>query len=596
MIQRALPPAANHPEVAKALQDCRRAFWGVAILSGAVNLLMFAGPLYMLQIYDRVLASRSVPTLVALSICLVGAYAFQGVFDLIRGRIVARAAAALDQRLATSVHGAVLRLGVFSRHPGDALQPLRDLDQIRAFLSGGGPIAIVDLPWMPVFLVVCFLISPLLGVLSLAGAAALVLLTYLTERASRDPTRALVRDGGLRMSLIESGRRNSETVMAMGMGGDLAQRWSQVNGRYLGTVRRSTDVVAVYGAITRVLRLLLQSMILGAGAWLVIQQSMTAGSMMAASIMMSRALAPIETAIANWRAFVAAREGVRRLSELLTRMPPRETATPLPRPARSLDVERVIVIPPTIGPAFGADAILRDIRFNLTAGEALGIIGPSGCGKTSLARVLVGVWAPADGTVRLDGAALDQWDQAALGRHIGFMSQNVELFDGTVAENIARMAGTPNAEAVQAAAQVAGAHDMILHLPRGYDTPIGDGGAILSGGQRQRVALARALYGDPFLLVLDEPNANLDSDGEAALLRALQTAKARGAIVILIAHRAAALAICDKVLYLAKGTQQAFGPRDEVLQSMMARPAPATMYPNVSLKVVADATTTNSGP
>jgi ATP-binding cassette subfamily C protein len=365
----------------------------------------------------------------------------------------------------------------------------------------------------------------------------------------------------------------------MGMHADLATRWESVNERYLAATQRSSDVVAGYGVTTKVVRMLLQSLILGLGAYLVINQSMTPGAMMAASIMMGRALAPIETAIANWRGFVAAREGVQRLSELLTRLPPRPASTALPAPRRGLEVERVAVMPP----AAGAEAILRDILFGLAAGEALGIIGPSGGGKTSLARVLVNIWPPADGVVRLDGAALDQWEPSALGRHVGFVSQNVELFDGTVAENIARMLPKPDGAAILAAARAAHAHDMILRLPQGYDTPIGDGGAALSGGQRQRVALARALYGDPFLIVLDEPNANLDAEGEAALMQALRAAKARGAIVVMVAHRASALAVCDKVLIVGNGTQQAFGPRDEVLQRMQRAPQAST-----PLKVVGE--------
>jgi PrtD family type I secretion system ABC transporter len=579
--QRTLQLTPTHPDVARALQDCRRAFWSVALFSGVANILMFAAPLYMLQIYDRVLASRSVPTLVALTVCLVGAYAFQGAFDLIRGRIVARASAALDQQLATSVHDSVIQLGIVARQPGEAHQPVRDLDQIRGFLSGGGPIAIVDLPWVPVFLFVCFLINVWLGVLSLAGVLILIGLTFLTERSSRDPSKVLARDTGLRAALIEGSRRNSETAVALGMTPALAKRWNAVNTRYLGAMQRSTDVIGTYSAITKVIRLLLQSLILGVGAYLVIHQELTAGAMMAASIMMGRALAPIETAIGNWRGFVGAREGVRRLSELLSRMPVAKAQTTLPRPQRNLEVEQLTIVTPD-----RITAVLRDVRFRLAAGEAVGVVGPSGSGKTSLARVLVGIWQPGRGSVRLDGAAIDQWNPTALGRHIGFVSQNVEIFDGTVAENIARMAEAPDSEAVLEAARAAGAHEMIVQLPSGYDTPLGEAGAALSGGQRQRIALARALYGEPFLIVLDEPNANLDAEGEAALAHAIKDAKSRGAIVVLIAHRPSALAVCDKVLVVNGGTQMMFGPRDEIMQRLA--PRPAQPVPNVNLKVVGE--------
>ena len=581
--------AMTHPDVAAALKDCRRAFWSVGLFSGVVNLLMLAGPLYMLQIYDRVLASRSVPTLIALSVFLVGAYAFQGVLDVIRSRIVVRTATLLDRHLDTTVHAAVVRLGIASRQAGDAAQPVRDLDQIRAFLTGAGPIAVVDLPWVPVFLFICFLIHPWLGAASLVGALVLFTLTLLTERASRTPARALAQEGSTRAAMIEADRRNSESVVAMGMGGVLADRWTKVNDRYLTAVSGSSDVVGSFGSMSKVLRLLLQSVILGIGAYLVIRNELTAGGMIAASIMMGRALAPIETAIANWRAFIAARQSIRRLSEVLARLRTRDTTTELPKPTRSLDVEGVTVAAP------GSEAlIVRDVRFRLAAGEALGIIGPSGAGKTSFVRTLIGVWPSVRGLVRLDGAALNQWDREELGRHIGFVSQQVDLFDGTVSENIARMAIEPDSEAVLHAAQAAGAHEMILRLPQGYDTRIGESGTVLSAGQRQRVALARALYGDPFLVVLDEPHSNLDNDGEAALTQALQQAKARKAIVVLIAHRPSALVACDKVLFLANGIQQAFGPRDEVLQKVLTRPpAPAAAPAPAasSLKVVRDTAT-----
>jgi PrtD family type I secretion system ABC transporter len=426
--------STTHPDLAAALRECRRAFGSVALFSGMVNLLMLAGPLYMLQIYDRVLSSRSVPTLVALSLFLVGAYAFQGALDLIRARVVVRAAAVLDRRLALSVHGAVIRLAIASRQSGETPQPVRDLDQIRTFLTSAGPIAIVDLPWVPVFLTICFLIHPWLGVAATVGGAVLFTMTLLTERASRTPARVAAQDAGRRSIMMEAQRRGGETVVAMGMAGALAQRWAQINNRYIAATGRLSDIAGSLGSISKVLRLLLQSVILGLGAYLVLRQELTAGAMVAASIMMGRALAPIETAIANWRAFVAARQSITRLSEALTRAAPRRTATALPKPARSLEVEQVIVTAPG-----GTTPIVTGARFALKAGEALGIIGPSGAGKTSLVRTLVGIWRPAKGSVRLDGAALEQWDAEALGRHIGFISQTVELFDGTVAENIARI-------------------------------------------------------------------------------------------------------------------------------------------------------------
>jgi ATP-binding cassette, subfamily C, type I secretion system permease/ATPase len=569
------------------------------MFSGVVNMLMLAGPLYMLQIYDRVLASHSVPTLIALSVFLIGAYAFQATLDLVRSRVVTRAAGLLDRHLGTVVHNAVITLAIRSRQAGEAAQPVRDLDQIRAFLTSQGPISIVDLPWMPVFLFICYLIHPWIGIMSLVGGLALLSTTLMTERASREPSRDVNRGAGARAAIVEADRRNSETVVAMGLGDAMARRWDTVNESYLAALERSSDIVGSFGSISKVLRLLLQSMILGLGAYLVIRGELTPGAMIAASIMMARALSPIETAIANWRGFVAARDSIRRLSEVLARVGIDRERTVLPKPQRRFEVEDVVVVPPE-----GQRVIVGNVRFRLTAGEVLGMIGPSGSGKTSLVRVLVGVWPPARGSVRIDGAALEQWHPEQLGPHIGYVSQTIELFDGTVAENIARMNVEPDADAVVRAAQAAGAHDMILHLSNGYDTRIGDAGAILSAGQRQRVALARALYGDPFLIVLDEPNANLDSEGEAALLQAIRDAKAHGAIVIMIAHRAHALSVCDKVLVLKDGLQAAFGPRDEVLRQMAPQPAaqpapqpaaqpaphPAAASMTASLKIVGDTT------
>jgi ATP-binding cassette subfamily C protein len=575
--------AVTHPAVAAALKDCWRAFWSVAVFSGAVNLLMLAGPLYMLQIYDRVLSARSVPTLVALSIFLVGAYGFQAAFDLIRSRVVVRAAVQLDRHLGTSVHAAVLRLAISSRNAGDAHQPVRDLDQIRTFLTSAGPIAIVDLPWMPLFLAICFLIHPWLGMVALAGAIVLLSMTILTERASRTPARELAQHAGVRTAMVEADRRNSESVVAMGMADSLAKRWAQINHRYLAAAGRSSDVVSSYGSVSKIVRLLLQSAILGLGAFLVIRGELTAGSMIAASIMMGRALAPIETAIANWRGFISARQSIKRLSDMLARNRPARAITNLPKPSKSFEVEQLTVAAP------GAQtAIVRDMNFRLAAGEALGVVGPSGAGKTSLLRALVGIWAPARGNVRFDGAAIDQWDPQFLGQHIGFVSQVVELFEGTVAENIARMAPVQDSAMVLEAARAAGAHDMILLLPSGYDTRIGESGAVLSAGQRQRIALARAFFGNPFLLVLDEPNSNLDNEGEIALQQALQNAKAKRSIVIIVAHRPSALAACDKVLLVANGGQQAYGPRDEVLKKIVPPPQPAAASGN--LKVVRDVT------
>jgi ATP-binding cassette subfamily C protein len=576
-----LPASAVHPDVVEALRDCRSAFWSVALFSSVVNMLMLAGPLYMLQVYDRVLSARSVPTLIALSVFLLGAYVFQAILDIIRTRIVVRSARQLDRRLESTVHGAVLHLAVNNPNRSEAQQPVRDLDQIRAFLTGPGPIAIVDMPWMPIFLAICFLIHPWLGYVALGGGLLLVVITMLNEHASRAPARIVAQDAGIRSAIIEADRRNSETVIAMGMAGTLAQRWARLNDRYIKALGNASDVGSNFSSLSRMVRLLSQSAILGLGAYLVIRQELTAGSMIAASIMMGRALAPVESAIANWRTFTSARFSIGRLSHILSRLPAARVATVLPPPSRSLDVIGLTVAAP------GSQVpIVRDVQFKLAAGDVLGIVGPNGAGKTSLIRTLVGVWRPARGEVRVDGAPFDQWEPEYIGKHIGFASQNTELFEGTIAENIARMEPAADSAEVLHAARAAGIHDMILRLPNGYDTRIGEAGTVLSAGQRERVAIARALYGDPFLVVFDEPNGTLDNDGELALQKTMRDIKSRGAIAIIIAHRPSALANCDKVLYLANGAQQAFGPRDEVLQKILARPAQTAA--TTSLKVVHD--------
>ncbi len=547
-----------------ALAECRRAFWSVALVSCATNLLMFAGPIYMLQVYDRVIPGRSVPTLVGLTLMLLAAFAFQGFLDAVRNRIVIRIGRLLDERLAGPIHSAVILLARQNRPPGESGQPLRDLDMIRAFLSGPGPAAIFDMPWILVFVGVCFLIHPWIGAAAILSALLLIGLTVLTELSGRDGQRETLRETALRHSLIEAARANAATIKALGMTTALRERWLRINRRYLDAMQRTSDVIGGFASASRTLRMLIQSLVLGLGAYLVVIGDMTAGAVIACSIMIGRALAPVEAAIGSWNGFTNARQAVGRLKRLFgATQIPGET-TELPAPTRSLTVENLIVAAPG---AMGA--LLQQVAFGLKAGDALGIIGPSAAGKSSLARVLVGAWPAARGAVRLDGALIDHWDPVALARHIGYLPQEVSLFDGTVAENIARMAVEPDAAAVVAAAKAAGAHDMVLRLPGGYDTVIGEGGVALSGGQRQRIALARALYGDPFFVVLDEPNANLDREGEAALTEAIRGIKTRGGIVVAIAHRPAAVAVCDHVLYLGQGTQLAFGPRDEVLRKIL---------------------------
>ena len=555
------------------LHASRRAILGVVGLSAMANLLALTGSLYMLQVYDRVLPSRSLPTLVGLTVLMAGLYAAFGVVDFLRGRVVHGLAIRLDRQLREPVFAATLRMPMRGGDKGGALQPVRDLDQIRGFLGSPGPMALADMPWLPVYLGLVFLLHPLLGLLATAGALVLVALTALTEMRSRNPAQASNQAAGERAAFLEAARRNAEIIEALGLGRRMAGRWQAHNEALLAAQRRAMRVTGFVGSASRVFRLVLQSALLGLGAYVVIKGEATGGVMIASSILASRALAPIEGAIANWRGFVAARQSHERLCKTLATLPGEGQPMVLPRPRQSLAVEELSIAPPGV-----PRPVLQNIAFTLATGDGLGVIGPSASGKSTLARALAGAWQPQRGTIRLDGAAFDQWDREALGRDIGYLPQDIALFDGTIAENIARLEPDAPSEAVIAAARAAGVHDMVLALPGGYGTPIGEGGAALSGGQRQRIALARALYGDPFFVVLDEPNANLDAEGDAALATAIAGVRARGGILVVIAHRPAALATLNKLAVIGGGQLQAFGPKDEVL-SKVIQPVGVTRGP-----------------
>jgi PrtD family type I secretion system ABC transporter len=551
-------------ELAAALASCRQAFIATALFSGMSNILMLTGALFMLEIYDRVLPSRSVPTLVALLTLAGGLYAAQGVIDAIRSRILVRVGRSLDEAISMRVYDAVVRLPLKIGSKGDGAQPVRDLDTVRGFLSGIGPVALFDLPWMPVYLAICFLFHVYIGLTALAGAFVLVVITLVTEMQTRAPIRSATQSATTRNALMEASRRNAEAITAMGMADRTAQRWGKLNRDYVASSGRASDVVGGLGAASKILRLLLQSAILAVGAWLVIHQESTPGIIIAGSILGGRALAPVDLAIANWRGFVAARQSWQRLSRVLEYLPARIEPMPLQSPTKTLVVQNAAVAPP------GEQKIVcQDVNFSLAAGKALGVIGPTASGKSSLARMLVGVWTPARGSVRVDGATLDQWSSEALGRHIGYLPQDVELFPGSVAQNIARFEDPPDAEAVLAAAQAAGVHELIVNLSEGYETDVGNSGSALSAGQAQRIALARALYRNPFLVVLDEPNSNLDAEGDEALTRAILGIRARGGIAIVVAHRPSAIAGVDYILVMAKGRQQQFGQKEEVLNRVI---------------------------
>jgi ATP-binding cassette subfamily C protein len=526
-----------------------------------INVLLLSGSMFMLQVYDRVLPSRSVPTLVALVALIAILYAFQGILEFLRGRMLARVGRALDERISDDVYRGIVQ-SALRPTGGNGLQALRDLDQLRGFLTGLGPTALFDLPWMPLYLGLCFLFHFWIGVAALAGAVLLVLLTLATEIFTRRPTIEAAQFGALRVAAADASRRNAEVLLAMGMTDRLAERWSRSHQDYLQSQQRASDTAGGLGTCSRIMRMMLQSSVLAVGAWLVIHQEATAGIMIAASIITARALAPVELAIAHWRGFLAARQSWARLSQTLARLP-RTEPVPLPKPERTLDLESVSIAPPG-----QAELVVHDVTLRLNAGQGLGVIGPSAAGKSSLARAIVGVWPAARGKIRLDDGALDQWEPARLGVHIGYLPQDIELFDGTIAENIARFQADADPEEIFTAARAANVHEMVLRLPDGYDTRIGEAGAALSAGQRQRIGLARALYGNPFLVVLDEPNSNLDAEGDQALTEAILAVRRRGGIVVVVAHRAAALAGVDVVLALAGGRIQAFGQKEETLRQV----------------------------
>lgn len=553
-------------ELAAALATYKASFAGVAVFTALLNILYLTGSFFMLQVYDRVLPSRSVPTLVGLCALALALYAFQAVLDIVRGRVLARIAGGFAEQLEQRTYRLIVTLPL--KAPAlRRFEPARDLEQIRNFMAGGGPGALFDLPWLPLYLGICYLFHPMIGVTATVGALILVAITIVTEIKVRRPTLEASSLSAQRNGLIEASRSNSEVLHAMGMVDRFAALWADAARKQATVQLRATDITGGLGGLSRTSRMLLQSAVLAVGAYLVIHQQATAGIIIAGSILSARALAPVEVVIAQWRFFIGARQSWHRLTNLLERLPDEQERLALPPPRSSLTLDNVSVAP------VGSDILaVREIAFELKAGQGLGIIGPSASGKSTLVRAIVGVWPAVQGKVRLDGAPIDQWPSEALGQHIGYLPQDMELFAGTVAQNIARLDPKPPSDAVIAAARAAGIHEMILSLPNGYETEMGDGGTALSAGQRQRVGLARALYGDPFLVVLDEPNSSLDVQGDEALTQAILGVRRRGGIVVVVAHRPSAIAGVDQLLLLNGGRKQAYGPKDTVLREAI-RPA-----------------------
>lgn len=552
-------------ELRQLLQACKGYFATAAIFSLAINLLYLSGPLYMMQVYDRVISSGSEITLLMLSIALLLGYAALAGLDAVRARVLTRASVRLDHQMAARVMTAVIDRT--ARGGSTRSQLLRDFDTFRQFITGAGVHAVFDLPWAPIYILVIFAMHPLLGAFALACCVILILLAFLNELAVKSPLSEANEAASRNYIFTEMSLRNTEVVRAMGMTAGLLRRWSRDRIRLIERQVTASDRASTMQSLIRFSRLSMQSLILGVGAYLVIERLTTAGAMFAASILLGRALQPIEQIVGSWRGLVSARGAFLRLRELLNAHPPRETGLTLPRPDGQLSVDGLSFAPPGT-----SKAILRGVSFRIEPGEVLGIIGPSGAGKSTLARHLVGVQTPSAGAARLDGADISTWIRSSLGQHLGYLPQDVELFADSIAANICRFdEGDDNA--IIAAAKLAGVHEMIVRLPEGYDTQVGEGGAILSGGYRQRIGLARAVYGNPSLVVLDEPSSNLDAEGDAALAHCILQLKQRGTTVVLISHRPATIGVCDKILVLREGVAEMFGPRNEVL-SRLTRPVP----------------------
>jgi len=545
----------------KLTQGFRGIFVFLFTTSGVINILALTGSFYMLQIYDRALTSGSVPTLLALSALAIGLYLFQGMFDIIRSQVLVRIGARLDSRIAPMAHG---------------------------FLGSQGPVALFDLPWMPLYLIFVYMLHPYLGALTFAGAFILSMLTIATELMTRRLASATHQAAIARNAIADSNARNADILKAMGFAGRAVDRFNQANQDHLELQTRTNDISGTFGAISRVLRMILQSAVLGLGAWLTIQGELSAGAIIAASVASARALAPVDLAIGNWKSVVAARTAFGRLKETVVALSSIETPMDLPAPVGSLKVEKITVAAPGSG-----RVLLSDVSFEIKAGQALGIIGPSGGGKTTLARALTGIWPTLRGSVRLDDAELTQWSDGKLGQYLGYLPQDVALLDATVEENISRLEPKVDARAIVEAAQITGIHEMIVRMPDGYRTALGPQGASLSAGQRQRIGLARALYRNPFIVVMDEPNSNLDGEGEMALTQTIKAIRERGGIAIVIAHRPSALAAVDMVAVIQNGKMVAFGPKDEILKASapaetVNRPAPAAQNaPRVTSRVSA---------
>jgi ATP-binding cassette subfamily C exporter for protease/lipase len=547
-------------EIIAVLASLKSTFRTVGIFSAVINVLMLAPSLYMMQVYDRVLQSRNEVTLLMLTLLVVGVYALMSALEFVRSFVLIRIGARLDMQMNKRIYTAAFEQNL-KRGGGNAGQALQDLTQIRQFLTGNGVFAFFDAPWFPLYLIVIFIFNAWLGLFALVCVLIMIVLAYVNEVVSRKPLSEANMMAVASSNLATNNLRNAEVIEAMGMLPNLMERWYKLHGRFLQAQAQASEKAGIVTALSKFTRVSMQSLVLGLGALLVIEGSLSPGMMIGCSILLGKATGPIDQLIGVWRQWGSVKSAYQRLNGLLSANPPRKAGMDLPKPQGFVAVEGVSAAPPA-----STVPVLKGLTMALQPGDVLGVIGPSGSGKSTLARLLVGVWPATSGKVRLDGADIYQWSKDQLGPHIGYLPQDIELFAGSVAENIARF-GDVDSEQVIAAARQAGVHDMILRFPQGYDTVLGDAGAGLSGGQKQRIGLARAMYGDPSLLVLDEPNSNLDDAGEQALVTAIGDLRRRGKTIVMVTHRTAVLGATTKLLILQGGVAQAFGPRDQVLQA-----------------------------
>jgi ATP-binding cassette subfamily C protein EexD len=559
----------DYSELAGALKELKRYFIYAGVFSAAINLLALVPIIYMLQVYDRVVSSGSLPTLAMLTLLMVALLAASGGFEWVRSMLLISASNRMETSLRQRVSEATFKHSLMNGGAGGGSQAYSDLTGLRQFLTGAGLFAFFDAPWFPIYVAVMFLFHPWFGVAAIVAGIIMVVLAYINEKLTGKRMKDANSLAGQVSGQINGSLRNAEVIAAMGMGDDVRERHEKVSNEVLVLQADASRTGGALTALSKSFRMITQSLLLGMGALLALRGEISPGLMIAGSLLLGRALAPIDMLVGTWKGFSVARAQYERLGRLLQLIPKKADTMSLPAPQGNLAAEQVVVVPPG-----SQNVVVRGVTFDLQAGEALGIVGPSASGKSCLARALLGIWPAYTGKVRLDGADIAAWDRAELGPYLGYLPQDIELFDGSIAENISRF-GEQNADEIVAAAVLAGVHDMILHLPQGYDTLIGGAGGILSGGQRQRIGLARAAYGRPKFLVLDEPNSNLDEQGERELVDAIQRIKSNGSTVIVITHRMLVLSAVDKVLVMKDGAAVSFGPKDQVLASLTATPPTA---------------------